>query len=80
MIFFFKFCFFVYENFLIESLKEDNEFELNKKPPLFFPINSFGPLSQFEQMIGLFEYAVSIITKPGSSQSEGIITAFAFFI
>ena len=56
------------------------EFELNKKPPLFFPINSFGPLGQSEQITGFFEYADSIITKPGSSHNEVTITAFAFFM
>ena len=40
-----------FEKSLIEFLSETNEFELNKKPPLFCPMNSFGPHGQSEQII-----------------------------
>ena len=38
--------------------------------PLSFPINSLGPLEQSLEITNVLHAAASIITKPGSSQSE----------
>ena len=78
---FFKFYTVIIINKIFDLIERSNfELFINKYPPLPFSVNSFGPLGQLLQIIVLLQNADSIITAPGSSHNEVLMTAMEFFI